>query len=146
MESVNDSLSGPTLIMENNQSTIIHMKKDRFTPRIRQLDIVLTWLHYQYIRGIFLPFYIDTKKDKGGMNTKPLGGEIPVGMLLLNIRYKFYLPTTSTHYILLDLHKYNISIHRGSSLLPNKGKYPIYSLHQTDLQSLNDHYTHIDAP
>ena len=52
LESMNDSISGPIL------------EKDRLTPRIRQLDIVLTWLHYQYIRGIFLPFYIDTKKKK----------------------------------------------------------------------------------
>jgi len=58
LESMNDSVSGPTSIMEDNQATIIQIKKDCLTPRIRQLDIVLTWVHYQYIRGTFLPFYI----------------------------------------------------------------------------------------
>ena len=57
---MNDSVSGPIPIMEDNQSTIIQITKDHSNPHIRQLDIVLTWLHYQYIRYRFLPFYIDT--------------------------------------------------------------------------------------
>ena len=113
LESMNDSISGPIL------------EKDRLTLRIRQLDIVLTWLHYQYIRGLFLPFYIDTKKKKGDLNTKPHGGETLVTMLLSIIGFKFYPPNTSKHYILLDLHKYNISVHRGSFLLPTKGPSPL---------------------
>ena len=89
LESINNSVSGPIPIMEDNQATIIHIKKDRLTPLIRQLDIVLIWLHYQYIRGTFLPFCIDTKKNKGDMNTKPHGGETLVTMLLSIIGFKF---------------------------------------------------------
>ena len=65
------------------------IKNDRLTPRIRQLDILLTWLHYQYIRGVFVPFYTDTKNNKGDMNTKPHGGETLVAMLLSIIGFKF---------------------------------------------------------
>ena len=89
LESMNNSVSGPIPIMEDNQATIIHIKKDRLTPLIRQLDIVLIWLHYQYIRGTFLPFCIDRKKNKGDMNTKPHGGETLVTMLLSIIEFKF---------------------------------------------------------
>ena len=62
LESMNDSVFGPTQIIEDNQVTIIQIKKDRITPRIRQLDIVLTWLRCQYVRGVFISLYIDTKK------------------------------------------------------------------------------------
>ena len=65
---MNDIFSGPTPIMEDNQATIIQIKKDRLNPHIRQLDIVLIWLHYQYIRGTFIPFYIDAKEKKGDIN------------------------------------------------------------------------------
>ena len=61
---MNDSVSSPTPIIADNQATIIQIKKDRSTSRIRQLDIVLAWFPYQYIRGTFLPFYIDTKNKK----------------------------------------------------------------------------------
>ena len=49
LKSMNGSVPGPTQIIEDNQATIIQIKKDRLTPHIRQLDILLTWLHYQYI-------------------------------------------------------------------------------------------------
>ena len=72
------------------------------------------------------------------MNTKPHGGETLVAMLLSIIGFKFYPPTTSTHYTLLDLHKYDIIVHRGSFLLPNKGKSPTSPLQQINVQSLTD--------
>ena len=135
---MNDIFSGPTPIMEDNQATIIQIKKDRLNPHIRQLDIVLIWLHYQYIRGTFLPFYIDAKEKKGDINTKPHGGETLVTILLSIIVFKFYPPTTSKHYILLDLHKYNISVHRGLFLLLKKGTSPLSPLQQINIPSLPD--------
>ena len=135
---MNDSVSGPTQIMKGNQATIIQIRKDRLTLHIRQFDILLTWLYYQYIRGTFLPFYIDTKNNKGDMKTKPYGGETLVTMMLSIIAFKFYPQNTSTYYILLDIHKYNISVHRCLFLLPNKGKSPTSPLQQTNVQSLND--------
>ena len=66
LESMNDRASGPTPNMEDNQAMIIKIKKNLLTSRIRQLNIILTWSYYQYIRGTVLPFYIDTKKSKGG--------------------------------------------------------------------------------
>ena len=35
LESMNDSVSGPTPVFEDNQATIVQIKKDRLTPRIR---------------------------------------------------------------------------------------------------------------
>jgi len=72
------------------------------------------------------------------MNTKPHGGETLVTMLLSFIGFKFYPPTTSKHYILLDLHKYNISVHSGSFLLPKKGNSLPSPLQQTNILSLLD--------
>ena len=72
------------------------------------------------------------------MNTKPHGEEILVTMLLSIIGFEFYLPTTSKHYIILDLHKYNISVHPGSFLLPKKGNSPPSPLQQTNMLSLPD--------
>ena len=51
---MNDRVSGLTRTMEDNQATIIQIKRDILTPHIHQVDIVLTWLHYQYIRGMFM--------------------------------------------------------------------------------------------
>ena len=39
-----------TPIMDDNQATITQINKDRLTPRTKQLDIIITWLHYHYNR------------------------------------------------------------------------------------------------
>ena len=136
LESMNDRASGPTPNMEDNQAMIIKIKKNLLTSRIRQLNIILTWSYYQYIRGTVLPFYIDTKKSEGGMNTKPHSAETLITICLSIIGFKFYPPFTSKHYILLDLHKYNMSFYRGLFLLPTKGPSPPSPLHPTNIQSL----------
>ena len=138
LESMNDSVSGPTPVFEDNQATIVQIKKDRLTPRIRQLDMVLTWLHYQYVRGTFSPLYIVTTNNKGDMNTKPHGGETLVGKIFAIIGYKFYPPPSSLHYTLLELHKYNIGVHRGSFLLPVKQKSSNLTLKKADPPPLHD--------
>ena len=56
------------------------------------------------------------------MNTKPHGGETLVDKVFFIIGYKVYPTQSSTHYTLLDLHKYNISVHRSLFLLSNKHK------------------------
>ena len=58
------------------------------------------------------------------MNTKPHGGKTLVDKVFFIIGYKFYPPQSSTHYTLLNLHKYNISVHRSLFLLSNKHKIP----------------------
>ena len=72
------------------------------------------------------------------MNTKAHGGKTLVTMLLSIIGFKLYPPTISKHYILLDLHTYNISVHSGSFILPKKYNSPPSPLQQTNMPSLPD--------
>ena len=72
------------------------------------------------------------------LNTKPHRAETLVTIFLSIIGFKFYPPTTSKHYILLDLHKYNVSVHREVFLLPNKGTSPPSPLQQINIPSLPD--------
>ena len=109
LESMNDRVSGLTRTMEDNQSTITQIKKDILTPHIHQVDIVLTWLHYQYIRGIFMLLYIDTKKNKGDMNTKPHGRETLVDKVFSTIGYKF-IPHNLQHSTLYWIYKKTILV------------------------------------
>ena len=72
------------------------------------------------------------------MNTKPHGGETLVVEIFSMIGYKFYPPPSSLHYTLLELHKYNIGVHRGSFLLPVKQKSSNPTLKNTDPPPLHD--------
>ena len=117
LESMNEGDPSPTPIMEDNQATITQIKKDRLTPRVKQLDIIITWLHYHYNRGTFIPLYINTHLNKADMNTKPHGGETLQKHLFSIIGFKLYPPTNSEHYKLLELHLYNNGEHKGTFLL-----------------------------
>lgn len=64
LESMNDIVTSLTSVMEDTEVTIVQIKENRLIPRIRQLYTVLTWLHYYYIRVIFVPCNINTKKKE----------------------------------------------------------------------------------
>ena len=100
--------------------------------------MVLTWLHYQYVRGTFSSLYIVTTNTKGDMNTKSHGGETLVVKIFSIIGFTFYPPPSSLHYTLLELHKYNTGVYRGSFLLPVKQKSTTPTLKKADPPPLHD--------
>ena len=56
MEPNGDGINYNTPILENIAATIAQIKKDQLTPRIKQDDIITTWLHQQYALEKFYPF------------------------------------------------------------------------------------------
>ena len=111
LESMNDGVSGPTPIFEDNQATIVQIKKDRLAPHIRQLDMVLAWLHYQYVRGTFSPLYIVTTNTKGDMNTKSHGGETLVVNIFSIVVFTFYPPPSSLQATIVQIKKDRLAPH-----------------------------------
>ena len=84
---------------------------------------MMTWLHEQEAYKTYVAIYCKTDLNKTDMNTKAHGGKYYRQKLCL-IGYKFYPPKGKKHYELLEIEKYNIGIHRGSSLLdPGKAVY-----------------------
>ena len=61
--------------MEDNHHTITQIKKDRLTPRIKQMDIISTWLYHHFTISNFDPLCFITTLNKTYMNTKPHGGK-----------------------------------------------------------------------
>ena len=104
----------PTDIYEDNQATIAEVINDRLTPQVRHLDVKITWLHEQFIRSVFKLIYVHTSLQKADMNTKPHGGQQLIDMYLPLIGYKFYPPSSSEHYKLLQLDIYHVTPDRTS--------------------------------
>ena len=92
------------------------MQADKLIPRIKHLDIMMTWLHEQEAYKTYVAIYSRTDLNKSDMNTKAHWGQI-LQTKMFNWIYKFYPPKGTKHYDLLDIGKYNIGIHRGSFLL-----------------------------
>ena len=46
-ESLGRTIKGPTPSYEDNDATIHQIQADKLTPRIKHLDIMMTWLHEQ---------------------------------------------------------------------------------------------------
>ena len=74
----------------------------------------LLWLHQQKLIGIFIHEPCPTDRQVADFNTKPTGGESLQKNVLYIMGARFYPPKGTEHYKLLELHKYNIGIHRGS--------------------------------
>ena len=117
LESMNKGTPYPTPFIEDNQETITQINKDRLTPRVKQLNIITTWLHYHYNCGTFIPIYIKIHLNKVDMNTKSHGGETLQKHLFSIIGFKFYPPDNSEHLKFLELRLYNIGEHRSTFLL-----------------------------
>jgi len=64
--------------------------------------------------------HCNTAQNKTNINTKPLEGKTLQTKHLWPVRYKLYPPQGTEHYELLELHQYNIGMHRGSFLLGEK--------------------------
>ena len=123
-ESLGKIIKGPTISYEDNNAAIQQMHADKLTPRIKHLDIMMTWLHEQHTYQNYVAVYCNTSLNKADMNTKAHGGQTLQEKHLCMVGYKFYPPKGSEHYEILELGKYNIGIHRGSFLLePGKTVY-----------------------
>ena len=86
---MNEGNPGPTPIIEDNQATTTQIKKDRLTPRVNQLDIIIICLHYHYDRGTYISICIRTHLNKADMNTTHHGGETSQKQLFDIIGFKY---------------------------------------------------------
>jgi len=76
---------GPTPSYEDNDATIHQIQANKLTPKIKHLDIMMTWLHEQDAYKIFVTIYCRTDLNKSDMNTKAHGRvDITNKTLMLN--------------------------------------------------------------
>ena len=113
-QSIGSPIAHPTPIFSDSQTTITQVFKDRLTPQVRHLDVMVCWLSEHKTLDAIMPKYINTTKMKADINTKPFGGENLQQKFLDLIGFKYYPPISSEHFKLLQLEKYNIGVHRGS--------------------------------
>ena len=107
---------GPTPTFEDNKATIAQVIKDRLTPRIRHIDVLVAWMNEQFARERLAPVYTATMDNKADKNSKPHGGQTLQAKHLDTVGFSSYPPPDSEHYTLLQLDQYNIGKHRGSFL------------------------------
>ena len=107
-------MDGPIIAYEDNSATILQILKDRLTPNVKHLDTKVMWMHQILDLKIFRPVSCPTDRQLTDMNSKPNGGQKLQQSVLYLVGARFYPPTTSKHYTLLELDKYEIGIHRGS--------------------------------
>ena len=65
--SLGSPVSHPTLVYEDNDAVISHVKQDKLTPRIKYLGIPMTWLHGQGLKGTYVAIYAPTGRNKVDM-------------------------------------------------------------------------------
>ena len=114
--SLNHTQPGPTPTFDDNKATIAQVLKDRLTPRVRHIDVLVAWLNDQFSRERITPVYTHTQDNLADKNSKPHGGQKLQQKHLPSVGYPFYPPPDSAHYRLLQLHEFEIGIHRGSFL------------------------------
>ena len=103
--------------LKDNAAKIAQVLRDRMTPHIKHLDILITWLHEQYSRQHLVPICATSRNQQADHNTKPHGGITLQEKTLPLFGFHNYPPVGSEHYKLLYLQLYNIGIHRGSFLI-----------------------------
>ena len=108
------SIPKPTVTYEDNQATIRQVLANRLTPQVRHLDVLITWLNEQHLKGIFTPHYTKTTHMLADFNTKPTGGKHLHTQHQLIIGANDYPPSDTKHYYALDLHKYSTNNYRTS--------------------------------
>ena len=97
---------------------IAQVLNDRLTPRVKHIDVIISWINNQFGRDRMVPVTCPSELEKGDMNTKPHGGSTLQQKYLPLVGFQFYPPPQSTHYKLLQLDAFEIGTHRGS-FLPN---------------------------
>ena len=114
--SLNNAQPGPTPTFDDNKATIAQVLKDRLTPRVRHIDVLVAWLNDQFSRERITPIYTASADNLADKNSKPHGGQTLQQKHLSSVGYKYYPPTNSDHYRHLQLHEFDIGVHRGSFL------------------------------
>ena len=114
LASAGHPVSALTIAYEDNSATISQVLKDPLTPQIKHLDFKVTWIHQQKLIGIFRPEACPTDRQLADFNSKPTGGNQLQKSVLFLVGARFYPPPGSKHFVLLELDKYLIGIHRGS--------------------------------
>ena len=118
LQSLNESQTSPTPTFEDNAATIKQVLNDRLTPRVKHIDVLVSWLNEQFSRDKFIPVSCASGDQEADMNSKPHGGFTLQKKLLPLVGFQFYPPPDSLHYKLLQLDQFVIGHHRGS-FLPN---------------------------
>ena len=75
-ESLGRTIKDPTPPYEDNDEPVHQIQADKFTPRIKHLDIMMTWLHGQEVYNKYFALYCTTDMNKSDMNTKAHGGQL----------------------------------------------------------------------
>ena len=57
---LNSPQRGPTPIFGDNKATIVQVRRDRLTPRIRHINLLVTWMNEQFAREKIASVYNDT--------------------------------------------------------------------------------------
>ena len=78
------------------------------------MDIMMAWLHEEDSLETYVAVYFNTYQNKADVNTKSLGGGTLQTKQVWSVGYKFYPPEEIEDHKLLELHKCNIGMHRGS--------------------------------
>ena len=97
----------PTVVYEDNLATVQQVLKDRLTPRVRHLDVLITWLHDQHTCGIYTPNPINTNEMLADLNTKPQPPVILHRLCFILFGMNYYPPKSSEHYKLLRFQYYD---------------------------------------
>ena len=79
------------------------MIKDRLTPRIRHIDVLVAWMNEQFARERLAPVYTATMDNKADKNSKPHGGQTLQAKHLDTVGFSSYPSPDSEHFTLLQL-------------------------------------------
>ena len=112
-ESLGMPIKHSTPVYEDNNATIQQIQADKSTPKIKHMDIMMSWLHQEHALETYVAVYCNTHQNKADLNTKSLGGETLQTKNLWSVGFQFYPPNGTEHHKLLELHKYNLGMHRG---------------------------------
>ena len=96
--SLRSPIGHPTPAYEDNEAVISQVKQVKLTPRIRYLDIPMTWLYEQGIKGTYVSIFTQTSRNKADINTKPHGGSNLQTMNMAIFGYQYYPPEGLEHY------------------------------------------------
>jgi len=84
-------------LFEDKEATIAQVIKERVTPRVKHLDVLICFMNEQIVFDEITPIYSHTHEMKAGVNTKPHGGETLQKNILNIIGFKYYPKKDSEH-------------------------------------------------
>ena len=89
-------------------ATIAQVNQDRITTIVRPVDLLITSLHDNKLRGTYCLSYCKTTLMLANMLYKPLDSNILLDKVLWAVWHRFYPPYTSENFRLLQLDIYPI--------------------------------------